>query len=168
GSGEYRFVLNRATQDWTQYQVIITVPGDNVTAVSVRPRTWPLWYGTAYYDDFALNGLEAVISSVEEAEEIAGSEIPTSFDLKQNFPNPFNPSTMIQYALPVTGPVKVEVFNILGQKIATLVDRIQTAGSWQVEWTGRDDMNRVVATGIYLYRISSPSFTMTKKMVFMK
>ena len=168
GSGEYRFVLNRDTQDWTQYQVIITIPDNSVTAVSVRPRSFPLWYGTAYYDDFAVNGLEAVVTSVEENNEIVEGTIPTAFDLKQNFPNPFNPSTMIQYALPAAAPVKVEIFNILGQTIATLVDEVQQAGIKTVEWSGRDDMNRAVATGIYLYRISTPEFTMTRKMVLMK
>lgn len=167
GSGEWRFVLNNSSQDWTQYQVILTVPDNTVNAISVRPRTWPLWYGTAYYDDFALNAVKSAVTSVER-DELVDKTIPTSFDVKQNFPNPFNPSTTIRYAIPVMSPVKVEVFNIVGQKIATLVDKIQPAGTWQVEWTGKDDLNRIVATGVYLYRVSTPGFTMTRKMVFVK
>jgi len=168
GSGEYRFVMNQSTQDWTQYQVIITVPDNSVTAVSVRPRAFPLWYGTAYYDDFELHGLTAVLTSVEQGPEVTGSGIPTEFELTQNYPNPFNPSTTIEYKLAEQSAVKLQIFNIIGQLIATLVDEVQPAATWKVRWNGLDQNGVGVTTGVYIYRLSTQSVVLSRKMLLLK
>jgi hypothetical protein len=168
-SGEYRFVINRNSQDWTQYQVIIAVPHNDVTAVSVRPRAFPLWYGTAYYDDFEVRAIEAIPTSVEkDSPVLAGEFIPTDYALLQNFPNPFNPTTTIEYRLPVSSNVRLEVFNIIGQRIATLVDEFQTAGAWKIRWNGLDASGNSAATGLYLYRLTTGSTVLSKKMILMK
>src|SRR5713101_1900031 len=96
-SGEYRFVLKDTATNWTQYQVIITVPDNSVQAVSVRPRAYPLWTGLSYWDDFAVNGVEPIITSVEDPKVIS-RVIPTEYKLFQNYPNPFNPSSVIEYS----------------------------------------------------------------------
>ncbi len=168
-SGEYRFVLNREAQDWTQYQVVITVPHNDVRAISVRPRAFPLWYGTAYYDDFEVRAIEAVPTSVEQGPPVAaGAWVPTEFVLLQNYPNPFNPSTTIEYQLPVSSHVTLEVFNVIGQRITTLVDELQTAGAWTVRWSGLDAHSNPVATGLYLYRLKAGNTVLSKKMILMK
>jgi hypothetical protein len=93
---------------------------------------------------------------------------PTRYDLKQNYPNPFNPSTTIGYQLPEAGFVKLEVFNVLGRKVATLVDQSQQAGCYTVTWNGRDIDNLPVASGVYMFRLSSGQFTSVKRMLLVK
>jgi len=93
---------------------------------------------------------------------------PNKFQLYDNYPNPFNPETRICYDLPAAAQVNIEVINILGRHVATLVDNSQPAGHYEVIWNGRDDNNREVSSGIYLYRISAGDFTGSKKMILQK
>ena len=98
----------------------------------------------------------------------AGEAVPTTYMLKQNYPNPFNPTTTIAYEVPTTSEVTLEVFNMLGQKVATLVNDVQESGFYQVHWNGQDSDHRQVASGLYLYRMHAGSFTSVKKMVLLK
>ncbi|MCK4427334.1 MAG: T9SS type A sorting domain-containing protein, partial [candidate division Zixibacteria bacterium] len=91
------------------------------------------------------------------------SQTPSGFELSQNFPNPFNPVTQISYTLPRDGHVRLEIYNLLGQKVATLVDEYQQAGQKTVNWEAKD-----LASGIYFYKLTSSGFTATKKMVLTK
>ena len=167
-SGEYRFALKDTAQDWTQYQVIITVPDNTVRAVSVRPRAYPLFTGIGYYDDFEVNGVDVVTSVDEGGPKPISSTIPSDYKLEQNYPNPFNPSTMINYDLPKAGIVKVEIYNIVGQRMKTLVNEMQTVGKWSVQWNGTDHAGMHVASGIYFYRLETPNAVLTQKMVLLK
>ncbi len=94
--------------------------------------------------------------------------IPKTFQLFQNYPNPFNPQTRIRYDLPVSGHVKLIIYNVLGQKVKVLVDQIQDAGHKSVIWDGRDQGGQEVASGIYFYKIIAENFHKTKKMVLLK
>lgn len=94
--------------------------------------------------------------------------IPLRFELDQNYPNPFNPSTEISYALQEDTHVRLEVFNVLGQKVATLVDGFEQSGYKTASWDGKDSAGDVVATGVYLYRLEAGDFTETKHMVLSK
>ena len=94
--------------------------------------------------------------------------LPKDFSLAQNYPNPFNPTTTVSYALPTNAFVKLVVYNILGQKVKTLVDEEQTAGFRQVVWNGQNDRGETVGSGIYFYRIQAGSFTKTAKMSLLK
>ncbi len=93
---------------------------------------------------------------------------PTGYALEQNYPNPFNPSTQIVFSIPQDQRVTVAIYNILGQKVATLLDNTLTAGTHAVTWAGRDDNGFVVPSGVYLYRISTTNFTAVKKMMLLK
>ena len=99
-------------------------------------------------------------------EHIAG--IPKTYQLFQNYPNPFNPQTVIKYDLPNPGHVNVTVYNILGQKVKTLMDEHQEAGHKSVNWNGKDGKGKDVASGIYFYKIKTVGFEKTKKMVLLK
>lgn len=88
--------------------------------------------------------------------------------MKQNYPNPFNPVTTIEYYLPKSAEVKISVYNILGQKVSTLVNEYQTAGLRRVIWDGKDERGNSVASGIYFYKLSVPEFSKTKKMLLIK
>ena len=96
------------------------------------------------------------------------AEPPQNFELFQNYPNPFNPTTNIEFLLPRSGQVKIEIFNILGQKVRTLVDQRLRAGQKVVDWDGRDDSGKEVTSGIYFYRLRTSEFSQTNKMVVLR
>ena len=90
-------------------------------------------------------------------------EIPDHFLLSQNYPNPFNPSTTIKYALPQASHVSLSVFNILGQRVASLVDGRQEAGYHEVNFNASS-----LTSGVYFYRLQAGNFVQTKKLILMK
>ncbi|MFH0990818.1 MAG: cytochrome c3 family protein [bacterium] len=106
----------------------------------------------------------AVLTGVSDLEQ----GIPTEFALNQNYPNPFNPSTQISFALPKESQVKVTIYSINGNKIATLIDDHMTAGYKNVVWNGKDSRGNIVSSGVYLYRIEAGDFAASKKMMLMK
>jgi hypothetical protein len=106
-----------------------------------------------------------VIAGVKELET---GVIPQDYALEQNYPNPFNAGTVIRFQQPTDGNVKIDVYNILGRKVRTLVDEFRVAGNHQTDWNGRSDDGVEVATGVYFYRITAEGFTSTRKMVLLK
>jgi hypothetical protein len=101
-------------------------------------------------------------------EKILKDMFPQEYSLSQNYPNPFNPETTIEYQLPRSGKVQLMVFNILGQKVATLYDGFQKMGTHHVKWNGLDDKGNAVPSGLYLYRLKMGSITKTAKMMLLK
>ena len=93
---------------------------------------------------------------------------PTTFSVSRNYPNPFNPVTNFKVTLPEASHVKIEIFNILGQKVKTLVDKDMRAGIFIVDWDGKDDRGLEVSSGVYFYRIIAGDFSDIKKMVLLK
>ena len=125
------------------------------------------------YHDFDQNGIphtrmerpefEPVTVALSGLSQNSGPEVPDVFALNQNYPNPFNPSTEISFGLPVASHVDLTIYNVLGQKVETLVDREMEAGFHTVTWNADK-----VSTGVYFYRISANDFTETKKMLMLK
>ncbi|MCF7842314.1 MAG: T9SS type A sorting domain-containing protein, partial [Lentisphaeria bacterium] len=99
---------------------------------------------------------------------IDNMQIPEVYALHQNYPNPFNPTTTIQYDLPEATDVTLVVYNMLGQRVATLVNGQQSAGYYTIQWRGLTDTGTPIASGIYLYRIQAGKFSKTLKMMYMK
>jgi immune inhibitor A len=102
-------------------------------------------------------------------------QLPQSFVLDQNYPNPFNPVTIITYTLRTAGEVgaplprtNLSIYNVLGQKVKTLVDQVQIPGTYEVTWDGTDRLGRPVASGIYFYRLERGNDSQTKKMILVK
>ncbi len=89
-------------------------------------------------------------------------------DLKQNYPNPFNPETRIEFSLAEPGDVNIAVFNMIGQRVTTIHSGFLTAGDHAVVWTGQNDAGERVASGIYLYRVSTATQSKTRKMVLLR
>ena len=97
-----------------------------------------------------------------------GTPLPTEYGLMQNQPNPFNPATTITFALPKQSRVSIEVFNILGEKIRTLVDGALPAGTHSIVFDGCDSYGRELATGVYLYRMKTGQDEYSRKMILLK
>jgi len=106
-----------------------------------------------------LNGLVGNVSRVT---------IPQKHSLEQNYPNPFNPTTVINYELQENTEVSLTIYNLLGQKIRTLVHEVQPAGSFQINWDAKDEKGLLVARGVYLYQLKTKYFIKTKKMVYVQ
>ncbi|MBT4828100.1 MAG: T9SS type A sorting domain-containing protein [Candidatus Marinimicrobia bacterium] len=98
-----------------------------------------------------------------------GEIFPDAFALNQNYPNPFNPSTQISFDVPAGADhVMINVYNILGQNVNTLVNEVLSPGSYTVDWNATDFMGNAVASGIYFYELRSNSFTARKKMLLIR
>jgi len=94
--------------------------------------------------------------------------LPTEYALRQNYPNPFNPETTIDYQLPQAGEVTIEIYNILGQNVRTLVSEEKQAGSYTARWNGALNNGSKAPSGIYFYKLTAGSFTQTNKMTMLK
>jgi hypothetical protein len=93
---------------------------------------------------------------------------PLTTALRGNYPNPFNPETSIRFDLAEAGLVRLHVFDALGQKVQTLVDRSLSAGTHQAVWRGIDQSGRSLSSGMYFYRLEVGSYSRTRKMLLMK
>ena len=100
-------------------------------------------------------------TSIDDGEGLSG--IPRTFELKQNYPNPFNPSTVIRYAVPEASNVRIDVFNVLGQRVSTLVNREHQAGTFDVTFDAAN-----LSSGMYFYRLESANAVLTQKMMLIK
>ena len=117
------------------------------------------------YGGTPIEGTDCVVIIGGSEPEAAPASVPNDVAVVGlvNYPNPFNPKTEIAFTLPRAAEVKLEVFNIMGQKVTTLIDRQMNAGEHSCVWDGSD-----VASGVYFYRLETPGFATTKKMVLMK
>jgi hypothetical protein len=120
----------------------------------------------------ALSGREIkmklIIGTPVYLSRMVGELLPLKFELAQNFPNPFNPATSIKFTLPEPGRAALEIYNVLGQRVRTLVDEALPAGLYTVTWDGTDWDGHEVGSGIYFYRLKYGDFTEQRKMVLLK
>jgi len=99
---------------------------------------------------------------------LSGHRVGIDFQLAQNCPNPFNPSTQISFNLAAPSQVELEIYNVAGQRIRTLISSAMPAGHHEAEWDGRDDNNAVVSSGIYLYKLTADGVSQSRRMVLLK
>lgn len=111
---------------------------------------------------------EDIIGHLPASVKERDNRLALSYDLKQNYPNPFNPSTTIYYNIGKNGLVELTVYNVLGQKIKTLVNEVKNAGQYMAHWDGRNDAGQMVASGLYLLTLKSGDFIKTNKMVLLR
>ena len=125
--------------------------------------SWTMYRGnprrTGYYGDQGVTGVAA---------ETAGDGLPGRFSLAQNYPNPFNARTLIEFEVAEKNGVSLEVFNILGQRVRTLLRDLRPAGNYQIAWDGKDHGGIPVASGIYFYRLRSGHRVQTRRMVLLR
>lgn len=96
------------------------------------------------------------------------NNLPHRFELLPNYPNPFNPTTNFRFRIANYGLVKLGIYDLLGRKVATVLNRKLTPGNYTVQWDGRNDAGQVVASGIYLYRLETEKFVRTRKLILLK
>jgi hypothetical protein len=118
---------------------------------------------------FTINGTVSLNDYLEKSlSDITVKQIPTQFGLSQNYPNPFNPSTTIKYQLAADSKVSLAIYDMLGQKVKTLVNDIREAGYYTVEWNSLNENGQKVTSGIYIYRLEAGDFVKTIKMNLLK
>jgi len=131
-----------------------------------RGRAWFIWA------DPRQDGISIYASNIlydpTSVEDDDTDLLPSGYSLSQNYPNPFNPTTAISFTLPVQCEITLSVYNVLGQKVATLADGIFPAGENSVVWNGSDASGNRAASGVYLYRLETPAFTESRKMMLLK
>lgn len=111
---------------------------------------------------------EAGISQVTKLSSITAKATPQVYSLSKNYPNPFNPTTTIEYAIPSSGKVELVVYNMAGQKVRTMVNETKEAGFFKTVWDGRNDRGETVASGLYFYKLVSGKFNKIEKMTLVK
>ncbi|MFQ5707772.1 MAG: FG-GAP-like repeat-containing protein [bacterium] len=168
--GTLVFYENVGTSAWPQWQLVENVFGGIDVGFSAAPA----------FADVSGDGLaDLVVGNAEgrlfyfrnestvavAAQPEAG---PTDFRLFQNYPNPFNPETEIRYDLPAEKHVTLTIYNLLGQRIKTLVDETQKAGSYSLRWDGTDAQGKKLPSGVYLYRLEAGRFVRVKKMLVVR
>jgi hypothetical protein len=134
-----------------------------------------LYYGANSIPDLG-NGVAHIPFDVMKAKIMAGTGVeavdanalPTRYSLGASYPNPFNPYVFIDFELPESGEVVIDVYNAQGQLVKTLVSEELGAGTYRVDWDGRDESGLKVSSGVYVYRMQSGTFSDAKKMTLMK
>lgn len=182
GSGHYKVALEQSDGLWQLEQKLSygnsgdPYPGNPIRRTfngSTVPNSHSYAETETYVavEDITNSGdtmtCDLLVSPADVEEELT-ENLPSSYVLGQNYPNPFNPVTQIEYFVPRDGHIKLEVFNVLGQKIQTLVNQEQTRGTHEVTWDGTNDQGVFVSNGIYFYRFTADDFEQTNQMILLK
>ncbi len=152
-----------------------------VSEIGVNARQPNICYKTFRRDFFDVIWLEGDIPpfrimyrrmekiyELVNVQDTADENLPKNFALFQNYPNPFNPETEIRYQLPKKSDVRLTIFNLQGQKIRTLINGYQPAGTHSVKWNGQDQSGNAVVSGVYLYQMRVGNFMETRKMLLLR
>lgn len=148
--------------------------GDTVTILWVDLKGQPVFAeGThslfsADNQDIQVVHVEVVDMQARNMAVVTSQALPSTFSLEQNVPNPFNPTTIIEYSLQAPGYVTLEVFNVDGQRVIQLVSQDQSAGKHTVIWNAVDQNGNAIASGLYFYRLQANDLNATKKMLLLK
>ena len=127
-------------------------------------------------DQFVIIGSDQTIElapgqytiSLHRTENSPEAAVPSDYYLSSNYPNPFNPVTSLSFGLPTAGHVRLQIYNVLGQQVKTLIDEPMEIGHHEVTWNGRDGSGKAVSSGVYFYRLESGQFGQTRKMMLVK
>jgi hypothetical protein len=166
-------------------KIAMLLPPLNSTSVGTIDSSWTPVQAKAFYNwdmvtedrslgihnpqyAYSLCAVSLQMLDPTTAVELIDDVTPQSYALEQNYPNPFNPTTNIKYTIPREGNVKIEVYDITGKLVNTLVNQSMNSGSYNVTWDGKNTLGQNVVSGIYLYRIQANDFVAVKKMIMLK
>ncbi len=173
----YDFVFTLGTYTWEISTDVTTVAIPylelyteifDVQGAASLTGTWNVTATDGYDDTPAVNGPRTLTVDLTAVGVEVGPEIPDVFALHQNYPNPFNPITTINYDIPELSQVRIDIYNLLGQKVRTLINGEHAPAYYQVRWDGTTDAGATVASGLYIYRIEANEFSAIRKLVIMK
>ena len=186
----YTQILYGPAQDTVEWDIQLQYPEDNTIILTLDNTGWDTLNTFILQDAFGgLLGIDVDMTvetsltlnnlyiTILKLKVIPGSlsifnendlKVPQDYSLFQNYPNPFNPVTQITYSIPQQSYIVLEIFDLTGAHMKTLVDGKQNSGMQTVQWDGTDKNGILVGTGVYLYRINSNSFSQTRKMVLIK
>ena len=147
----------------------VNLPGYDV-GDPIELRLYSLSEGRELYVQANLEGSQYGVTPITSGDAIVLSSdaVPAAYDLMQNYPNPFNPSTSIGFTLPEAGHVSLNIYDMTGRLVTTLVEGNLTEGVHMVDWNGLDSSGSMVSAGVYFYTLESSDMMMTKKMILMK
>ena len=140
---------------------------DSVGVPSVD-LTWTVYANDGMDETEASNGPRSYHIDAGWVLGIYDELIPVEFALHQNYPNPFNPVTNIRFDIPEEGNVRMDIYNITGQKVATLVNGRMQPGFHSIRWDGTNDLGKQLASGMYIYHIKAGDFRDVKKLLLVK
>jgi hypothetical protein len=144
------------------------VHGNSETPLNYRYVDGDVVVGRTYYYqlvDVDYSGHKTYYGPVFAA---AGAVVPGDYSLLPNYPNPFNPSTAVGYAIPEAGHVRLTIYNVLGQEVRCLVDADHKAGTHTVMWDSKDNHGRSLKSGVYFYTLEAGHFAQTRKMALIR
>ncbi len=146
--------------EWTNFSFDLNAYQDQLIRVAFRCTSSQTFF--AMIDDIMIMNDGAVLEGEEQV------FVPTTTTLRGNYPNPFNPTTSISFDMKENGPVTIDVYNVLGQKVARIAEGDYSAGRHSVVWNGDDANGTQVSSGVYFYKMQSGTYTKSKKMILMK
>ncbi|MBT4501884.1 MAG: DUF362 domain-containing protein [Gemmatimonadetes bacterium] len=163
-TGQHKFAEDRVP--------ISLKAGENSLMVKVTNNAGSYEFSVAMVEEggSTLPGLLYYLESVNTAvtESVNSNAIPRDFALDQNYPNPFNSDTVIRFALPNDGEIDLAIYNLTGQKVATLMAGPRRAGSYAINWDGRDRYGADLASGTYLYQLRTEQYSETRKLLLLR
>jgi len=156
--GVYHFMMHPQSIDWNE-----RYGHQHLEYISGRDDVWYVALGHLYLYELLAN-VDYQVTSIDFADE----NLPKSFSLSQNYPNPFNPTTTIQFSIPNQVKVELNIYDIMGRKVNSLVSSNYSAGNYNVVWDGTNDNGMMVSSGIYFYQVKAGNQIAVKKMSFLK
>ena len=156
--------------EWSQTLANIDSDGDeasNGLELQDPDGSWQTGQPQPGYDSLVTNPGDASSFPVEVS--VSGvKSIALQFKLEQNFPNPFNAETVMKFSIPADSDVTLEVYNLSGKLVTTLMNTTLREGMYSIAWDGKDQQNKMVSSGIYFYRIKAGGRSIAKSMLFMR
>ena len=163
-TGKYVSCNIYRSEDEEIFDSVNTTTASSFTDTTVFVGTKYYYYVTTVFNQWESNPSDTVQATVESITSLTEKEkVPHRYQLSQNFPNPFNPKTIIKYEIPTPNDVELSIYNIRGQKVTTLISEEQNAGYYQVEWDATK-----FSSGIYFYCLRTSHFTKVRKMILVR
>ncbi len=157
--------------EWKSLGGIMPIDGrdDDHFGMAIASNENSVLIGARLHDKVEFNDGAAYFYKADEIfPELSNSIIPATYTLGQNYPNPFSTNTVIRYDLPDRAYVSIAIFDVYGREVRTLMAGMQEAGRWHVFWNGRDNLFGAVPSGAYIYRLSTPNFSGTRKLMLLR